>query len=65
MKIHTIAFILLVIGGINWLLVGIVSGWDLANYVGASVARVVYILVGISAIYEVAMHKQFCRNCKP
>ena len=63
MKLHSIAFILLVIGGINWLLVGLISGWDLANYLGASIARIVYILVGLSAIVEVVGHKKLCRNC--
>ena len=63
-SIHTIAFILLIIGGLNWLLVGLVGGWDLANYIGATVARVVYILVGLSALYEVFTHKGRCKNCE-
>ena len=64
MKLHKIAFILLVIGGLNWLLVGLVGGWDLANYIGASVARIVYILVGLSAVYEIFTHKSNCKACE-
>ncbi len=63
MKLHTIAFILLVIGGLNWLLVGIMSDWNLANYIGATAARIVYVLVGLSAIVEAVGHKKNCRNC--
>lgn len=48
-----VAFILLVIGGLNWLLVGILQ-WDIGQLFGgadAIVSRVIYILVGLSAIY--------------
>ena len=61
--LHSIAFILLVIGGLNWGLVGIVSGWDLANYIGSTIAMIVYILVGLSAIYLAVTHKKDCKNC--
>lgn len=63
MKLHKIAFILLIIGGLNWLLVGLVSGWDLSNYLGMTIARIVYILVGLSALYEVFTHKGNCKAC--
>ena len=64
---HKITFVLLIIGGLNWLLVG-VFGWDVSRLWGdmASVtSRVIYVLVGLSAIYEAAMHKSLCRNCNP
>jgi uncharacterized membrane protein YuzA (DUF378 family) len=61
--LHTIAFILLVIGGLNWLLVGLVNGWDLSMYLGASIAKIVYILVGLSAVYLAVSHKKDCKCC--
>lgn len=65
MKIlHMIAFILLVIGGLNWLLVAF--GYNLVDMVlgtGSSLSMVVYVLVGLSAIYEVVMHKKQCKVC--
>lgn len=48
-----IAMILVIVGGLNWLLVGLFSGFDLvAAIFGASMlAKIVYILVGLSAVY--------------
>ena len=43
---------LLIIGGLNWLLVGLL-GWDIGNLFGgqdAVVSRIIYILVGLSAL---------------
>ena len=63
-----VAFILLVIGGLNWLLVGL-FGWDLFSVLhlgmDSVIAKVVYILVGLSAIYEVLTHKKRCKECNP
>lgn len=64
--LHTIAFILLVVGGLNWLLVGL-FGWDVGQLFGgmdAVVSKIIYVLVGLSALYEVATHKKNCEVCK-
>lgn len=64
--LHTIAFILVVVGGVNWGLVGINSSYNLvAMLLGGFpvVEQVVYILVGLSAIYLAATHKKDCRTC--
>ena len=51
MNLYNIAFILVLIGAINWLLVG-VSGNDLVEpIVGATIAKYVYILVGLSGLW--------------
>ena len=63
-SLHKIAFILLVVGGLNWLLTAfdfnlvykLLGSWPMLE-------KVVYILVGLSAIYEVATHKKNCRDC--
>jgi uncharacterized membrane protein YuzA (DUF378 family) len=63
---HKLTFILLIIGGLNWLLVG-VAGWDIGQLFGGMdniVSRIIYILVGLSAIYEVVSHKGLCKNCQ-
>jgi len=60
MKMSTmdwIAWVLLVVGGLNWGLVGIAGSydWDLVAKIfgGADniVARIIYILVGLSALW--------------
>ena len=63
--LHMISFLLLVIGGLNWLLFGI-AGVDIGTYVGGmdgAVASVIYILVGLAAIFEVVTHKKNCKAC--
>ncbi len=66
-KLHTIAFILLVVGGLNWLFWGLFQ-WDigvLLGGMGSMVSRAIYVLVGLSAVYEIATHKVRCRECNP
>ncbi len=65
MKLHMVTFVLLVIGGLNWLLVGL-FGWDIGQLFGGQamvVSRIIYILVGLSAIVEVVNHKSDCKAC--
>lgn len=64
--LHIVSFILLIIGGLNWLLVGL-FGWDIGQWFGgadAVVSRVIYILVGLAAIVEVVSHGKNCAQCK-
>ena len=63
MNIHKITFILLIVGGLNWGLE--VLGFGIGNYVPATLAMVIYVLVALSALYEIFAHKGFCRNCAP
>lgn len=66
MFMHKLAYILLIIGGLNWLLVGII-GWDVGMLFGgmtAVVSRIIYVLVGLSAIYEIFSHKNRCKTCE-
>ncbi|MBS3903152.1 MAG: DUF378 domain-containing protein [Anaplasmataceae bacterium] len=60
-----VTFILLIIGGLNWLLVGLL-GYDVSYYFGgmeSTLAKIIYILVGLSAIIEVVGHKKICSQC--
>lgn len=52
-----IAFILVVIGALNWGLVGIFS-FDLVGFIFGTMnalARIIYALVGLSGIYMIVM----------
>jgi uncharacterized membrane protein YuzA (DUF378 family) len=54
-SIDVLAAILLVVGGLNWGLVGLFQFDLVATIFGgqsAAVARIVYTLVGVSAIYQ-------------
>lgn len=62
-KLHMVAFILLIIGGLNWLLVGLFD-WGIADLIGKSLGRIIYILVGLAAIIELVKHKQNCVGCQ-
>lgn len=51
--VKTAAWWLLIIGGLNWLLVGFLS-WDISMLFGgpsAIISRVIFVLVGLSALY--------------
>ncbi len=65
-QIHMVTFLLLVVGGLNWLLEAF--GYNLVymlfgGLLDGMVERAVYILVGLSAIYELLTHKKTCRAC--
>lgn len=64
--LHMVAFILLVVGGLNWLLVGVFQtdvGTILFGDMANVISRAIYVLVGLSALYEVATHKSNCKTC--
>ena len=60
--LHMVAFILLIVGGLNWLLEAF--GWGIGNYIPSALATLIYVLVGLSAIYEAATHAGRCKECK-
>lgn len=63
--LHMVAFLLLVIGGLNWLLVGLFN-WDIGQLFGgmsALISKIIYILVGLSALYFLFTHKNDCKMC--
>jgi len=64
--VHMVAFVLLVVGGLNWLLVAF--GYNLVEMIFGGMpqlVKIIYILVGLSAVYELVVHKEHCRMCKP
>lgn len=67
---HAISFILVVIGGLNWGLMGLGaflgSDWNVVHMIlgsWMSVEDLVYVLVGLSAVYLVFTHKRDCKMC--
>jgi uncharacterized protein len=69
-SLHSIAFILVIVGGLNWGLMAIGewmgSNWNVVNLLLGSwpmVENIVYLLVGLSAIVLLSTHRRDCRNC--
>jgi uncharacterized protein len=68
--IHMAAFVLVIVGGINWGLVGLGgfmgANWNVVYMIFGQVPMLewlIYVLVGLSALYLGATHKKDCRNC--
>ncbi len=62
--LHMIAWILVVVGGLNWGLK--VFGVDIATWgLPSGLVTTVYALVGLGALYELLTHSKNCRVCKP
>lgn len=62
-KVHMLTFTLLLIGGLNWGLEAFDYG--IGNWLSADVAMIIYVLIGLSALYEIFSHKQNCCCCNP
>ena len=64
-NIHMFTFILMVIGALNWGLVGL-FGFNFVTMILSGypmLEKLVYIVVGLSAAYELAIHKGYCKYC--
>ena len=65
-SVHTITFALLIVGGLNWLVFGL-FGWDISFIFGDSmrnpIAKIIYALFGASALVEIGLHRELCRQC--
>jgi len=60
-----LAFILVIVGGVNWGLVGLMNFNLVTMLLGSmgGIEKVVYILVGLSAVYLAATHMNDCKVC--
>lgn len=63
--LHIVTFTLLIVGGLNWLLVGAFDFDLVASIFGemTAISRIIYVLVGISAVVELFTHRTNCRLC--
>ena len=56
-----VSWILLIVGGLNWLLFAF--GYGLDNWLPMGVMRGIYVLIGLSALLELFTHKENCKVC--
>lgn len=62
--LHMVAFTLVVVGALNWGLVGLMNLNVVEMLLGATgLVSIVYILVGLSAVYIGATHMNDCKVC--
>ena len=69
-NLHMISFILLLVGGVNWGLIGIGgfvgANWNVVGLILGGMPALewlVYVLVGAAAVYEIVTHKARCKEC--
>ena len=63
--LHVVTWILIVVGALNWGLVGLFDFNLVMKILGGAPAilKLVYILVGISALVEIFTHAKTCKMC--
>ncbi len=68
--LHMVAFVLAMVGALNWGLVGVGgfmgSNLNIVNLILGGMPMIewlVYVLVGVSAVVLVVTHKKDCRVC--
>lgn len=63
--LHIATFTLTVVGALNWGLVGLLNLNVVSAIFGTAsgLERLVYILVGLSAVYLAVTHKNDCKIC--
>jgi len=64
--LHAVAFALVIIGGLNWFLIGLFN-WGIGELLPLSaqgIMSIVYIIIGLSALYLVVTHNKDCKHCK-
>jgi uncharacterized protein len=65
--VHCAAFLLVIAGGLNWLLIGLPIDWELSQLVGGAdgtIARAIAVIIGLAAIFELVTHKKSCKSCE-
>ncbi len=63
-SLHMVAFVLLIVGGLNWGTSAL--GYNVVDMLLNSwpaVERIVYLLVGAAAIFELVSHRGMCKAC--
>lgn len=63
--LHIVTYTLVVVGALNWGLVGLLNFNLVTTLVGnwPEIEKLVYILVGASAVYDFVTHKNNCKLC--
>ncbi|KKU32311.1 hypothetical protein A3K29_05860 [Candidatus Collierbacteria bacterium RIFOXYB2_FULL_46_14] len=62
---HKIAYALVIVGALNWGMIGLFDFNLVSTIFGAWpwLEKLIYILVGLSAIFEAMVHMSYCKYC--
>lgn len=63
--LHMVSFLLMVVGAVTWGTVALFQ-FNLVDMVfgaGSQLGQLVYVLVGVSGLYQLATHKNDCKVC--
>jgi uncharacterized membrane protein YuzA (DUF378 family) len=63
--VHVVSFILVIVGALNWGLVGVFQ-WNLVTAlfgIWPTLVEIIYALVAIAAIVLIATHSKSCKDC--
>ncbi|MBI4088201.1 DUF378 domain-containing protein [Candidatus Kaiserbacteria bacterium] len=67
---HMASWILIIVGALNWGLIGLGgflgANWNVVGMIfgfSPQLEWLVYVLVGLSAVYELVVHKKNCKVC--
>ena len=60
--LHMVTYTLLVIGGLNWGLEAFGTG--IGHWLSWNITMIIYVLVGLSALFEAFTHKSNCKCCE-
>lgn len=63
--LHMVSFLLMVVGAVNWGLVALfdMNIVDMVFGAGSQLGMMVYVLVGVSGVYQLVTHKNDCKVC--
>lgn len=63
--LHMLTYILVIVGALNWGLMGFFGFNLVSTLLGGypMLEKLVYMLVGLSAVYDFMMHKSYCKMC--
>jgi len=63
--LHMVSFLLVVVGAVTWGTV-VLFQFNVVDAVfgaGSQLGQMIYVLVGVSGLYQMATHKNDCKTC--
>ncbi len=60
---HKLSYILVIIGGLNIFIIGLFDVDIIMKLFGSALGRIIFIVIGLAAVYELFSHKRVCEEC--